>query len=64
MFILQCMCLKNIRTFLQACRKHFDLKENDLFDPGMLYDYSNFAQVLHTLSKLSKSAKVARLGIG
>jgi guanine nucleotide exchange factor VAV len=56
------MCLKNIRIFLQACRRHFDLKEADLFDPAMLYDYSDFGKVLRTLSKLSKCPKVARLG--
>ncbi len=62
LFLRQCMCLKNIRTFLQACRRHFDLKETDLFDPQMLYDYSDFGRVLHTLSKLSKCPKAVASG--
>ncbi len=45
------------RHFLQACVVHFGLKETDLFQPSMLYDYTDFARVLHTLSKLSNSPK-------
>ena len=56
------MCLKNIRIFLQACRK-FDIRDSDLFEPSMLFDYTDFGRVLQTLSKLSKSPKVTRLGI-
>ena len=32
-------------------------KLSDLFQPSMLYDYSDFARVLHTLSRLSNCAK-------
>lgn len=49
----QFLCLKNIRMFLAACRDSFLLKETDLFQPSMLYDYTDFARVLHTLSRLS-----------
>ena len=49
----QFLCIKNIRVFLTACRDFFKLKETDLFEPNMLYHYTDFARVLHTLSKLS-----------
>ena len=49
----QFLCLKNIKIFLTACREKFSLKETDLFQPSMLYDYTDFARVLQTLSKLS-----------
>nr|CAG4649071.1 EOG090X00I4 [Scapholeberis mucronata] len=58
----QYMSLKNIRLFLKACRA-FDLQESDLFEPSMLFDYTDFGKVLKTLSKLSKCPKVARLGV-
>ena len=51
----QFLCLKNIRVFLQSCAVFFKLKETDLFEPKMLYDYTDFVRVLHTLSKLSNS---------
>merc|ERR1719210_2627255 len=53
----QCLCLKNIRTFLNACSEYFQVKETDLFQPSHLYDYTDFARVLHTLSKLSNCVK-------
>ena len=53
----QFLCLKNIRLFLSACQKTFGLKEADLFEASMLYDFADFAMVLHTLSELSKSPK-------
>lgn len=56
------MSLKNIRLFLRACKK-FDLDESDLFEPSMLFDYTDFGRVIATLSKLSKCPKVAHLGI-
>ena len=49
----QFLSLKNIKIFLTACRDVFSLKETDLFQPSMLYDYTDFARVLQTLSKLS-----------
>ena len=51
--LAQFLCLKNIRLFLSALTRSFEMSETDLFQPSMLYDYSDFAQVLHTLSKLS-----------
>ena len=55
----QFLCLKNIKIFLGACKEAFNLKETDLFQPSMLYDYTDFARVLQTLSKLSH-CEVAR----
>ncbi|XP_029648990.1 protein vav isoform X7 [Octopus sinensis] len=51
----QFLCLKNIRTFLQTCKKVFGLKDQDLFDPPDLFDVKDFRKVLYTLSKLSKT---------
>ncbi|XP_076065813.1 protein vav-like isoform X2 [Oratosquilla oratoria] len=45
--------MKNIRLFLQTCHTRFDLKESDLFEPQMLFEFSDFKRVLMTLSKLS-----------
>jgi guanine nucleotide exchange factor VAV len=53
----QFLCLKNIRAFLHACSGVFGIKETDLFQPSMLYDYSDFARVVHTLSRLSNCPK-------
>jgi len=58
--LAQFLCLKNIRLFLTTCSKYFELKETDLFQPSMLYDYSDFAQVLHTLSRLSTSSRALK----
>ena len=55
--LAQFLCLKNIRLFLSALTRSFEMSETDLFQPSMLYDYSDFAQVLHTLSKLSWTAR-------
>ncbi|KAG1651347.1 Guanine nucleotide exchange factor VAV2 [Nymphon striatum] len=59
----QFLCLKNIRTFLQACQNVFDIHTTDLFEPYMLFDYTNFVQVLHTLSCISKSSRAESSGI-
>lgn len=59
----QFLCLKNIKQFLTACSTFFELKETDLFQPSMLYDYTDFARVLHTLSKLSKCPKAVEKGV-
>ena len=58
-----------VRTFLSifedlnfsagALTRSFQLSETDLFQPSMLYDYSDFAQVLHTLSRLSQTPRAA-----
>ncbi|XP_063703763.1 protein vav isoform X2 [Culicoides brevitarsis] len=57
----QFLCFHNISIFLEACRTHFNLKESDLFEPSMLYDLTNFHQVLNCLSKLSLCRKVQQL---
>ncbi|XP_076353877.1 protein vav-like isoform X4 [Tachypleus tridentatus] len=59
----QFLCMKNIRCFLQTCQNVFDLKTTDLFEPYMLFDYTDFGRVLHTLSFLSKSSKAQNTGI-
>ena len=55
------LCLKNIRIFLSTCSNYFNLKESDLFEPSMLYDYTDFERVLTTISRLSKCSKVRQL---
>jgi len=60
--LAQFLCLKNIRLFLTQCTKFYDIRETDLFQPSMLYDYSDFAQVLHTLTKLSQSGRAIATG--
>jgi len=60
--LAQFLCLKNIRLFLAALTKSFDMSETDLFQPSMLYDYSDFAQVLHTLSRLSHTQRATAKG--
>lgn len=57
----QFLCSHNISIFLEACRTHFGLKDLDLFEPSMLYDLTNFHQVLNCLSKLSLCRKVQQL---
>ncbi|RWS24881.1 protein vav-like protein [Leptotrombidium deliense] len=59
----QFLCLKNIRTFLQTCNTQFDIAESDLFEPYMLFDYTDFGRVLHTLSVLSHSPKAQITGV-
>lgn len=39
--------------FLDVCKKEYNLLESDLFEPCMLYEFTDFHQVLITLSKLS-----------
>lgn len=57
----QFLCYQNIKTFLDMCQHHFQIRESDLFEPPMLYDLSNFHRVLLTLSKLSQCRKVQML---
>ena len=57
----RCLCLKNIRIFLSACKNSFGLKDSELFEPSMLYDFTDFGRVVHSLSKLSKSQRVRLL---
>jgi len=63
--LAQFLCLKNIRLFLTSLTRCFEMSETDLFQPSMLYDYSDFAQVLHTLSKLSWTPRAtAKCSVG
>lgn len=59
----QFLCLRNIKTFLQACHEYYGLKESDLFEPSMLFDLTDLYRVIHTLSKLSNCPKVQRHNI-
>ncbi|XP_071801929.1 guanine nucleotide exchange factor VAV2-like isoform X2 [Asterias amurensis] len=59
----QFLCLKNIRTFLQACSDVFNLRSQDLFDPSGLFDVSDFGKVIYTLSKLSQSPLAIHRGV-
>lgn len=59
----QFLCLRNIKAFLSACSKVFELPETDLFEPTMLFDLSNFHKVLCTLSALSNTVKFTSRGI-
>ncbi|CAK9292156.1 unnamed protein product [Gordionus sp. m RMFG-2023] len=60
----QFFCLRNIRLFLQKCQILFCLNTNELFDPCMLYDLSDFAKVINTLSILSKTSKAIKITCG
>ncbi|XP_038046645.1 proto-oncogene vav-like isoform X2 [Patiria miniata] len=59
----QFLCIKNIRTFLQACSRVFGLRSEDLFEPNGLFDVTDFGQVIYTLSKLSQSPLAAAQGV-
>ncbi|XP_034948388.1 protein vav [Chelonus insularis] len=59
----QFLCLRNIKLFLTVCSSNFGLPDSDLFEPSVLFDLSNFHQVLCTLSALSHSPKFRRKGI-
>ncbi|XP_030379077.1 protein vav isoform X1 [Scaptodrosophila lebanonensis] len=57
----QFLCCKNIKLFLDVCHNHFGIRDQDLFEPTMLYDLTNFHRVLITLSKLSQCRKVQQM---
>ncbi|OQR75215.1 protein vav-like [Tropilaelaps mercedesae] len=60
----QFLCNKNIRAFLQALSTHFDIKSpSDLFEPEMLFEYTDFKRVLHTLSTMSNSPPALKSGV-
>lgn len=59
----QCLCLKNIRLFLQACKTVFNMKENDLFEPAHLYEMKDLAKVIHTLSQISQTEACQKLNL-
>lgn len=58
----QFLSIKNIRAFLTSCQTGFELKPEDLFDPYMLFDCSDFGRVIRTLSLLSSSSHNHLLG--
>ncbi|XP_022668184.1 protein vav-like isoform X2 [Varroa destructor] len=60
----QFLCNKNIRAFLQALSTSFDLKSpSDLFEPEMLFEYTDFKRVLHTLAAMSNSPPALKSGV-
>ena len=44
-YLLQFLCIKNIKVFLQACRNFFAMSENDLFKASDLFDGSGMQKV-------------------
>ncbi|XP_011312560.1 protein vav isoform X1 [Fopius arisanus] len=61
--LAQFLCLRNIKLFLTVCSSTFGLSDCDLFEASVLFDLSNFHQVLCTLSALSYSSRFRRKGI-
>ncbi|XP_078524579.1 guanine nucleotide exchange factor VAV3 [Lissotriton helveticus] len=59
----QFLCLKNIRTFLSSCCEVFGMKKSDLFEAYDLFDVRDFAKVIETLSKLSRTPAALSSGI-
>ncbi|XP_036410039.1 guanine nucleotide exchange factor VAV3b [Megalops cyprinoides] len=59
----QFLCLKNIRTFLNACCDIFGMKKSELFEAFDLFDVRDFGKVVDTLSKLSHSPIAQQKGI-
>uniref|UniRef100_A0A3Q3IIG8 Vav guanine nucleotide exchange factor 3 n=1 Tax=Monopterus albus TaxID=43700 RepID=A0A3Q3IIG8_MONAL len=59
----QFLCLKNIRTFLEACSEIFGMKKSELFEAFDLFDVRDFGKVMDTLSKLSHTVIVQQTGI-
>lgn len=49
--------MKNIRTFLQTCQNVFELKDEHLFQPYMLFDYTDFGKVCCKLEKMLQCEK-------
>ncbi|XP_072176328.1 guanine nucleotide exchange factor VAV2-like [Diadema setosum] len=58
----QFLCMKNIRTFLRACSRVFNIREADFFDPAWLYQMSDFGSLIDLLSKLSHTEDAQRTG--
>jgi guanine nucleotide exchange factor VAV len=52
-------CLKNIRMFLENCKKEFNLTDEDLFQADMLYDL-NMECIFNALSKISRIDSVEK----
>ncbi|XP_017779604.1 PREDICTED: protein vav isoform X2 [Nicrophorus vespilloides] len=55
--LAQFLCLRNITLFLTTCKNNFGLSDDELFEPSMLFDLTNFHSVLCTLSALSLTHK-------
>jgi hypothetical protein len=45
------------RLFLSSCAKWYDIGETNLFQPSMLYDYSDFAQVRFKIDHSETAAR-------
>jgi hypothetical protein len=60
----QLLCLNNIRLFLTVCKsaQYFNLDESELFDEHMLYDLTDLACVIRTLSLISRSKLTNKAG--
>ncbi|XP_035279629.1 guanine nucleotide exchange factor VAV3b isoform X1 [Anguilla anguilla] len=59
----QFLCLKNIRTFLNACWEIFAMKKSELFEAFDLFDVRDFGKVMDTLSRLSHTEFAQQEGI-
>jgi len=44
-YCVQFLYLKNVRVFLQSCKKQFGMKDGDLFDPYDLIEAKDFNKV-------------------
>jgi len=44
-YLLQFLCVKNIKVFLQACKTYFAMPESDLFKPPDLFEGSGMQKV-------------------
>lgn len=55
-------CMKNIRNFVASCERDFGLTQEALFDASELFDVSDFAKVIKTLSVLSHTQHAISAG--
>jgi len=56
-------CNKNIGGFLKACETMFGIPRDELFRTRDLYEVSDFAKVINTLSILSQSPLATQMGL-
>ncbi|GMR33850.1 hypothetical protein PMAYCL1PPCAC_04045, partial [Pristionchus mayeri] len=59
----QFSCLKNITHFVDACKMHFSMRDEDVFEPIEMYNLINFVKVLNVLSMMSYSEIALRHGL-
>uniref|UniRef100_A0A0K0FCY2 Protein vav (inferred by orthology to a D. melanogaster protein) n=1 Tax=Strongyloides venezuelensis TaxID=75913 RepID=A0A0K0FCY2_STRVS len=59
----QFYCIENIKLFLDACVRIFNMKPENLFEPEELYNFTNFSKVLSVLSQMSHSEICKRFNI-